>query len=47
VALVFIYHLSPQSLSGGYIGVDVFFVISGCLITGQLLREAEASGRID
>jgi peptidoglycan/LPS O-acetylase OafA/YrhL len=47
VALVFIYHLSPQSLSGGYIGVDVFFVISGFLITGQLLREAEASGRID
>ncbi|WP_449282511.1 acyltransferase family protein [Leucobacter sp.] len=47
VALVLVYHLSPQSLSGGYIGVDVFFVISGFLITGQLLREAEASGRID
>lgn len=47
VALVLIYHLSPQSLTGGYIGVDVFFVISGFLITGQLLREAEASGRID
>ena len=47
VALVLIYHLSPQGLSGGYIGVDVFFVISGFLITGQLLREAESNGRID
>lgn len=47
VALVLIYHLWPASLPGGYIGVDVFFVISGFLITGQLLREAEANGRID
>ncbi|WP_345801549.1 acyltransferase family protein [Microbacterium sp. AZCO] len=48
VALVVVYHLFPGSaLRGGFIGVDVFFVISGFLITALLLREQDASGRID
>ncbi|MGQ0464246.1 MAG: acyltransferase family protein [Sporichthyaceae bacterium] len=37
VSLVVVYHLWPQALPGGYIGVDVFFVISGYLITHHLL----------
>lgn len=44
--LVVLYHVWPGRLSGGYIGVDVFFVISGFLITGQLARELQRSGRI-
>jgi peptidoglycan/LPS O-acetylase OafA/YrhL len=46
VILVVLYHFWPGRLSGGYIGVDIFFVISGFLITGQLARELERTGRI-
>lgn len=41
VALVVIYHAFPSVLPGGFIGVDVFFVISGFLITSILKREVE------
>ena len=46
VALVLVYHLFPGVLPGGFLGVDVFFAISGFLITSLLLRELEAHGRI-
>ncbi len=39
VLLVVFYHAGLSWLSGGYVGVDVFFVISGFVITGVLLRE--------
>lgn len=42
--LVVIYHAGITS--GGYIGVDIFYVISGYLITGLLLRELEKSGTL-
>ncbi|MEV8337146.1 acyltransferase family protein [Leucobacter sp. NPDC077196] len=46
VGLVLCYHLFPGALPGGFLGVDVFFVISGFLITTLLLREHAGTGRI-
>jgi peptidoglycan/LPS O-acetylase OafA/YrhL len=41
------YHLGLKQLQGGFVGVDLFFVLSGYLITSLLLREYRASGAID
>ena len=46
VILVIVFHAGLPLLSGGYIGVDVFFVISGFLISGLLFRELAKEGRI-
>ncbi len=46
VMSVVLYHFGVPGLKGGFIGVDVFFVISGFLIGGLLWREAEDTGRV-
>lgn len=44
--MVLLYHLRTPGVGGGFAGVDVFFVISGFLITGLLLREVDLSGTV-
>jgi peptidoglycan/LPS O-acetylase OafA/YrhL len=47
VIAVLIFHVWPQTFRGGFVGVDVFFVISGFLITSLLVAEHEATGKVD
>ena len=46
VLAVMLFHAQVPQVRGGFLGVDIFFVLSGFLITSQLLREVHIAGRI-
>ena len=47
VIAVLIFHIWPKIFKGGFVGVDVFFVISGYLITSLIVAEIEQESRLD
>ena len=46
VAAVIVYHFAPSALPAGFLGVDVFFVVSGFLISRLLVAEVARNGRL-
>lgn len=47
LAAIIVTFFHARFLPGGFIGVDIFYVISGYLITGLILRELDSTGRLN
>ena len=47
IAAVVVFHLWPSVAPGGFVGVSVFFTLSGFVITRSLLAETDRTGRVD
>ena len=47
VLSVVLFHAGVEVVAGGFVGVDIFFVVSGYLISKHLIEEARATGRVD
>eukprot|EP01138_Halocafeteria_seosinensis_P012729 gb/GECG01013005.1/.p1 GENE.gb/GECG01013005.1/~~gb/GECG01013005.1/.p1 ORF type:complete len:720 (+),score=39.61 gb/GECG01013005.1/:1-2160(+) len=47
IIMVVLYHMEVPGFSGGFVGVDVFFTISGFLMTAILLKEIQSTGSVD